>query len=215
MKLDSIMTIVGVLSLVGRMHATMVVHDPVLMAKQSADEVVNFAKWAKTEVDAAQTQLNTLQTYENTVLQVVRMGNPAALRNLPVVASIAALAGTGQQLLADYQRIRAMANPQYLQGQLGSVVNAYQLQNWTPLAPGAYQFAAANWQVSQTVQDQMLTSRNNARRSSRSGTACSRVSRALSRNRTSRSTALRLRASTGGLAEVAARASELAQKSQL
>lgn len=76
MKLDSIMTIVGVLSLVGRMHATMVVHDPVLMAKQSADEVVNFAKWAKTEVDAAQTQLNTLQTYENTVLQVVRMGNP-------------------------------------------------------------------------------------------------------------------------------------------
>jgi len=51
--------------------------------------------------------------------------------------------------------LRGMANPQYLQGQLGSVVNAYQLQNWTPLAPGAYQFAAANWQVSQTVQDQM------------------------------------------------------------
>jgi len=73
------------------MHATMVVHDPVLMAKRSADEVVNFAKWAKTGVDAAQTQLNTLQTYENTVLQVVRMGNPAALRNLPVVGSIAAL----------------------------------------------------------------------------------------------------------------------------
>ena len=75
-----------------------------------------------------------------------------------------------------------MTNPQYLQGKLGSVVNAYQLQNWTPLAPGAHQFAAANWQVSQTVQDQMLTSRNNARRA---------------------------------LAEVAARASELAQKSQL
>src|SRR6516165_10124240 len=52
--------------------------------------------------------------------------------------------------------IRAMANSQYLQRQLGSVVNAYQLQNWTPLAPGAYQFAAANWQVSQTVQDQMV-----------------------------------------------------------
>jgi hypothetical protein len=48
-----------------------------------------------------------------------------------------------------------MTNPQYLQGQLGSVVNACQLQNWTPLAPGAYQFAAANWQVNQTVQDQM------------------------------------------------------------
>src|SRR5215467_10851842 len=36
-------------------------------------------KWAKTEVDAAQTQLNTLNTYENTVLQVARFGNPAAL----------------------------------------------------------------------------------------------------------------------------------------
>ena len=47
MKLDSIMTIVGVLSLVGRMHARMVVHDPVLMAKQSAHEVVKFCQVGK------------------------------------------------------------------------------------------------------------------------------------------------------------------------
>jgi hypothetical protein len=117
--------------------------------------------------------------------------------------------------LADYQRIRAMTNPQYVQGQLGSVVNAYQLQNWTPLAPGAYQFAAANWQVSQTVQDQMVDLEKQRQTLEQKRTACSRVSRALPRDRTSRSTALRLRASTGGLAEVAARASELAQKSQL
>jgi len=198
------------------MHATMVVHDPVLMAKQqSADEVVNFAEWAKTEVDAAQTQLNTLQTYENTVLQVVRMGNPAALRNLPVVGSIATLAGTGQQLLADYQRIRAMTNPQYLQGQLGSVVNAYQLQNWTPLAPGAYQFAAANWQVSQTVQDQMADlekqrqtleqKRDSLLQSLQSATTQSDVEKY----------SAALTGVNGALAEVAARASELAQKSQL
>jgi len=48
---------------------TTIVHDPGLTAKTAADEVVNFAKWAKTEVDAAETQVNTLRTYENTVLK--------------------------------------------------------------------------------------------------------------------------------------------------
>ena len=197
------------------MHATMVVHDPVLMAKRSADEVVNFAKWAKTEVDAAQTQLNTLQTYENTVLQVVRMGNPAALRNLPVVGSIAALAGSGQQLLADYQRIRAMAHPQYLQGQLGSVVNAYQLQNWAPLAPGAYQFAAANWQVSQTVQDQMADLEKQRQTLERKRDSLLQSLQSATTQSDVEKYSAALTGVNGALAEVAARASELAQKSQL
>ena len=55
------------LSLCLSARATIVVHDPGLTAKTAADEVVNFAKWAKTEVDAAQIELNTLRTYENTV----------------------------------------------------------------------------------------------------------------------------------------------------
>src|SRR6516162_3037461 len=115
------------LALCPHSNATMPVVDYAHIAQDAGNEVVNLAKWVKTEADAAQTQLNTLNTYENTVLQVARMGNPAGLRNLPIIGSIAELAGSGQQLLAEYQRIRAMTNPQYLQGQLGSVVSAYQL----------------------------------------------------------------------------------------
>jgi hypothetical protein len=105
-----------------------------------------------------------------------------------------------------------MASPQYLQGQLGSVVNAYQLQNWTPLAPGAYQFAAANWQVSQTVladlekQRQTLEQkRDSLLQSLQSATTQSDVQKY----------SAALTGVNGALSEVAARASELAQKSQL
>ncbi|HEV3210828.1 MAG TPA: hypothetical protein VGY91_11235, partial [Chthoniobacterales bacterium] len=47
--------------------ATMVVIDPTKIAQDAGNEVVNLAKWTKTEVDAAQTEINTLRTYENTV----------------------------------------------------------------------------------------------------------------------------------------------------
>src|SRR6516162_9418692 len=76
-------------ALVFKASATMIVHDPGLTIQDAAHEVVNLAKWVKTEVDGAQTQLNTLNTYENTVLQVARMGNPAALRSLPGVSTVA------------------------------------------------------------------------------------------------------------------------------
>ena len=56
-------------------RATLPVVDYSHIAQDAGNEVVNFAKWAKTEVDQAQTQLNTLQTYENTVLQIARFGN--------------------------------------------------------------------------------------------------------------------------------------------
>ena len=59
-----------------RAGATLPVVDYSHIAQDAGNEVVNFAKWAKTEIDQAQTQLNTLQTYENTVLQVARFGNP-------------------------------------------------------------------------------------------------------------------------------------------
>src|SRR5580765_3439818 len=73
------------------------------IAVSVGNEVVNFAKWAKTEVSAAQTQLNTLQSYENSLVQLSRMGNPAALRSIPGVSTIAELYGTGKQLQYDYQ----------------------------------------------------------------------------------------------------------------
>src|SRR6516225_11702647 len=87
-------------------------HDAAGWTQYGASEVMNFAKWAKTEVDAAQTQLNTLNTYENTVLQVARFGNPAALRSLPGISTVAEMYQVYGQLSRDYVTAQALLNPQ-------------------------------------------------------------------------------------------------------
>src|SRR5207244_999322 len=92
-------------------RATMPVVDYSHIAQDAGYEVVNLAKWAKTEADAAQTQLNTLNTYENTVLQVARMGNPAALRSLPGVSTVAELYQMYGQVTRDYQELQGLVNP--------------------------------------------------------------------------------------------------------
>src|ERR1700758_5566466 len=111
-------------------RATMIVHDPGLTAKTAADEVVNFAKWAKTEVDAAQTELNTLRTYENTVLQVARFGDPAALRSLPGVSTVAELMGMYGQVRQDYQQLQGLVNPGRYQSDLNYILSTYQQATW-------------------------------------------------------------------------------------
>ena len=60
-------------------QASVIVHDPGLAVQDAAHEVVNLAKYAVTATKQTETALNTLNTYENTVLQVARMGSPAAL----------------------------------------------------------------------------------------------------------------------------------------
>jgi hypothetical protein len=196
-------------------RATMVVIDPTKLAQDAGNEITNLAKWTKTEVDAAQTEINTLKMYENTVLQVARMGDPAALRNLPVVGTIAELAGSGQQLLREYNQIQALTNPQNLKGNLSAVQSAYGLGNWNPLAPGAYQFPAASYQVSQTVQDQMaeLEKQRQTLEQKRDQTLQAMQSA------TDQSTVQKLTGAlvgvNGAIAEMGAREQALAQKSQL
>src|SRR6266481_1778918 len=87
-------------------HASMIVYDPALHAQTAADHIVDFAKWAKTEVDAAQTELNTLQTYQQTLLYVARLGDPAALRSIPGVSTIAELYSMYGQLQQSYQQLQ-------------------------------------------------------------------------------------------------------------
>ena len=58
-------------------YATLPVVDYSHIAQDAGNEVVNLAKWAKTEVDSAQTELNTLHTYENTIIVLARMGDPS------------------------------------------------------------------------------------------------------------------------------------------
>src|SRR6516165_3577480 len=186
------------------MHATTV-----------TDQLVNFAKWAKTEADAAQTQINTLQTYENTVLQVSRYGNPSALRNIPVIGSIAQLVGTGQQVMYNYQRLQALAQPQYLQGQLSNLTTAYQLYNWNPMVPGTYQFYSAGWQVSQDTQDQILQlERQRQRLETQRDQLLNDIANASTTAEVQKYSAA-LNGVNGALAEVSARAHEAALQSQL
>jgi hypothetical protein len=148
-------------------RATWPVVDYSHIAQDAGQEVVNLAKWAKTEVDAAQTQLNTLNTYENTILQVARMGNPAALRNLPGVSTVAELYQVYGQLSRDYVNAQALLNPQRYQNDMNYILSAYQLPKWNgfnapnglPVLPaqGLFQFATGSWNVAKGAQQELLT----------------------------------------------------------
>src|ERR1700758_1874728 len=111
-------------------YGTLPVVDYSHIAQDAGNEIVNFAKWAKTEVDQAQTEINTLNTYENTVVQVARLGNPAALRNLPGVSTVAELYQMYGQLSRNIVAAQALLNPQRYQSDMNSILSAYQLPNW-------------------------------------------------------------------------------------
>jgi hypothetical protein len=154
-------------------RATIIVHDPGKALQDAGNEIVNLAKWsaseaheAKIQIDSALTQLNTLRTYEQTVLEVVRLGNPAALMAIPGVRDVAELVSTGQQIYGEYQQLQAYFNPQNYQGDITSVLSAFQQPNWqgfttmsgysVPPAQSLYQFDTARWNT--TNQSQILLS---------------------------------------------------------
>ena len=161
------------------------------------------------------TALKEVEQVENQIVQLARMGDPAALKSLPVVGSIAELAGDGQKLLGEYQQLRTLTSPQYLKGNLAAVQSAYGLGQWNPTSPGAYQFSSASYQVSTTIQDQM-TELEKSRQSleQKRDQTMSAIAAA-----TDQSTVQKLTGSlvgvNGALAELAARESALAQRGQL
>jgi hypothetical protein len=53
-------------------------HDTIGWAQYGVSEVINYANWAAQEANTATTELNTLHSYEQQVIQLARMGNPAA-----------------------------------------------------------------------------------------------------------------------------------------
>jgi hypothetical protein len=146
-------------------RATLPVVDYSHIAQDAGNEVVNFAKWAKTEVDQAQTELNTLNTYENTVVQVARFGNPAALRNLPGVSTVAELYQIYGQLSRNVLTAQALLNPQRYQSDMNSILSAYQLPNWKgyttasglPVLPGQgmFQFSTGSWNIATNAEQQL------------------------------------------------------------
>ena len=148
-------------------RATLPVVDYSHIAQDAGNEVVNFAKWTKTEIDQAQTQLNTLQTYENTVLQVARFGNPAALRSLPGVSTVAELYQMYGQLSRNVVTAEALMNPQRYQSRHEFDPGSYQLPKWNGFTAsnglpvfqgkGCFQFSTGSYNIANNAQQQLQT----------------------------------------------------------
>ena len=205
------------LSAVTARASVLPVIDAAHIAQDASNEITNLGHWISTEAHTLNTELNTLHQYENMVVQLARFGDPAALKNLPGISTVAQLYGSGQQLLQTYNQIKQMAtsSPQQLQGSLNSLISAYRLQTQNPLVPSLYQFPTASYSVSVTIQDQMIQlekqrqelekQRDQALSSMQSASTASDVQKYHAA----------VSGINGALADVSARANELAQKSQL
>jgi hypothetical protein len=164
MKLSVLVT-AFLLLVLDSVHPTELVYDPVNHGTNVANQITNIAQFTATTLNTAKTALNTLKTYENTVLQVARMGNPAALKSLPGVSNIAELYQIYGQLTADYQQIQRMTNPQNLQYTFNSILSTYKLPTWNGFVAangvtvqpnqGVFQFPTANYNVAANVQQEL------------------------------------------------------------
>jgi hypothetical protein len=155
------------LLLAGSAPANLVVHDPIGWVQYGVTEVVNYANWVAQETNAATTELNTLHSYEQQVIQLARLGNPAALAQLTGVSQITSLYRDYAMISSDLYQMQAAVNPQNFQSQFNSVLATYKQPNWQgaitygggqfmPTA-GNFQFATANYSAVQTAQKTIAT----------------------------------------------------------
>ena len=203
-------------------RCTMVVWDPGLSAQEAGQESVNLAKWIKTELDAAATELNTLHTYENTIVQLARMGDPAQLRNLPGISDVAALYSSGQQLMYEYQSWQRYLSPQNFQYDMNSILSSYRLPTWngftsqsgvlvTPL-PVNYQFNTARWNIANDAQQQLAQLEQQRQKlETQRDQALSSLQAATTDSEVQKYHAI-VNGINGALADVSARANELAHQ---
>jgi hypothetical protein len=143
-------------------RANMVVHDPIGWASNAVEEVTNYTLWLKHEADAAATELNTLHTYEQEIVQLARLGDPAELAQLTGVKDILAIYQDYAQINYDFQRMQTYFNPASYQYDMASILNTYRQPNWQGMlayggtayvpAAGNYQFATASFNTAKTAQ---------------------------------------------------------------
>jgi hypothetical protein len=148
-------------------QATMSVVDHTAIAQDTAHEVLNLARYVTTATKQTETALNTLRTYENTVLELARIGDPAALRNIPGVSTVAELYQLYGQLSRDYATAQALLNPRRYQADMNYILGNYQLPQWNgytavnglPVLPGQglFQFATGSWNVANNSLEQLKT----------------------------------------------------------
>ena len=146
----------------GSASANLIVHDPVGWVQYGVAEVVNYANWAAQEANTAATELNTLHSYEQQVIQLARLGDPAALAQLTGVNEITSLYRDYAMISSDVQQMKNAVNPQNFQSQFNSVLATYKQPNWQGVitygggqflpTAGSYQFATANYNAAQTAE---------------------------------------------------------------
>jgi predicted ribosome quality control (RQC) complex YloA/Tae2 family protein len=131
-----------------------IVHDPIGWVLYSVREGMQYAK-------EAQTELNTYNTYSNTVLMVTRSGNPAQVRNLPGISEVSQLTSTGQQAYQSYARLPQYFSPTNYQANANTILSQFGQPAWNgwttangasvPLRQSAYQFDVSRWNVADQV----------------------------------------------------------------
>jgi hypothetical protein len=137
-------------------------HDTIGWAQYGVSEVINYANWAAQETNMAATELNTLHSYEQEVIQLARLGNPAALAQLTGVNQITSLYRDYAMISSDIYQMQAAVNPQNFQSQFNSILATYKQPNWQGVitygggqflpTAGNFQFATANYSAVQTAQ---------------------------------------------------------------
>jgi len=149
-------------------QATEIVYDPINHGTNIADEIVNFAKWAASEVHEANTDLQTLETYENEVLQLERMGDPKTLTaSLPGVSNLQTLAQIYAQANKDVTDWSAYVNPQSWKMTANSILQTYGQPALTTFtasngvrvgtAQSLVQFQTANYNTAASAQQRVAT----------------------------------------------------------
>jgi predicted ribosome quality control (RQC) complex YloA/Tae2 family protein len=105
--------------------------------------------------------MNTLHTYQQTVIQVARSGDPAAIRNLPGISEVSQLTSTGQQAYQGYARLPQYFSPTNYQADANTILSQFGQPAWNgwttasgasvPLRQSAYQFDVSRWNVADRV----------------------------------------------------------------
>src|SRR5208282_1182638 len=118
--------------------ATDIVYDPINHGTNIANEITNLVQWTETEVHAAATDLQTLNTYEQEVLQAERMGDPRTLTaNLPGIQNLQTLSEIYSQAQKDVADWSAYVNPQSWKMTADQILAIYG-------QPGLTMFTASN-----------------------------------------------------------------------
>lgn len=139
-------------------RAVIPVTDYSLILQSEVNWVQSFAKQVLEYEQLIQIQINSLNTYEQTALQVIAMGNPSTYIS-PIVNDVdqvvGSLAETERSLVVQYEQFQSLTSPGTYKNTLNNVLSQFSLPQWegnvstlgvvtVPFGPN-YQFQAAQF----------------------------------------------------------------------